>query len=149
MRTPTTKLLSTVVAVVATSLFGLTTATTADAYPTAPTTTSTTTLYAVPSAAAIPSCDLSSLPSQASDTLDLIHSGGPFPYDQDGTVFQNREGILPSESTGYYHEYTVKTPGSPDRGARRLIGGGALTTPQYVYYTDDHYASFCEVDEQS
>ncbi len=151
MRTPTTKLLSTVVAVVATSLFGLTTA---DAYPTAPTTTLTstastaTTQYAVPSAA-IPSCDLSSLPSQASDTLDLIHSGGPFPYDQDGTVFQNREGILPSESTGYYHEYTVTTPGSPDRGARRLIGGGALTTPQYVYYTDDHYASFCEVDEQS
>lgn len=144
MRTPTTKLLSTVVAVVATFFVGVTTATTADAYPTTPTTTQ----YAVPSAAAIPSCDLTSLPAEASDTLDLIHSGGPFPYDQDGTVFQNREGILPSESTGYYHEYTVKTPGSPDRGARRLIGGGALTTPQYVYYTDDHYASFCEVDEQ-
>lgn len=142
MRTPTTKLLSAFVAVIATLFLGLTTATTASAHP--------TTLYAVPSAtAAIPSCDLSSLPPEASDTLDLIHSGGPFPYDQDGTVFQNREGILPSESTGYYHEYTVKTPGSPDRGARRLIGGGALTTPQYVYYTDDHYASFCEVDEQS
>ncbi|GAA1563835.1 hypothetical protein GCM10009804_20640 [Kribbella hippodromi] len=98
---------------------------------------------------AIDTCALSSLPSQASDTLKLIHSGGPFPYRQDGTVFSNREGILPSQSSGYYHEYTVKTPGSPDRGARRLIGGGAKTTPVHVYYTGDHYASFCEVDENS
>lgn len=109
--------------------------------------TATPTRYAVPVVDAIPSCALSSLPAEASDTLDLIHSGGPFPYDQDGTVFQNREGILPSESTGYYHEYTVKTPGSPDRGARRLVGGGATTSPAHVYYTADHYASFCEVDE--
>jgi ribonuclease T1 len=104
---------------------------------------------AVSTVAAIPTCALSSLPSQAPDTLDLIHSGGPFPYPQDGTVFQNREGILPDESSGYYHEYTVKTPGSDDRGARRLVGGGVLTTPEYVYYTDDHYSSFCEVDENS
>ena len=75
--------------------------------------------YAAPTA--ISNCSLSSLPSQAADTLDLIHSGGPFPYSQDGTVFQNREGILPSQSSGYYHEYTVKTPGSSTRGARRLI----------------------------
>ncbi len=100
--------------------------------------------YAAPTA--IGSCALSSLPSQASDTLDLIHSGGPFPYRQDGTVFQNREGILPSQSASYYHEYTVKTPGSSDRGARRLIGGGTpVTDPQNVYYTADHYASFCKV----
>ncbi|WP_328526259.1 ribonuclease domain-containing protein [Kribbella sp. NBC_00359] len=105
--------------------------------------------YTAPSTQAIDTCAISSLPSQASDTLDLIHSGGPFPYPQDGTVFQNREGILPSESSGYYHEYTVKTPGSPDRGARRLIGGGALTTPIHVYYTGDHYTSFCELDENS
>ncbi|NIK56624.1 ribonuclease domain-containing protein [Kribbella shirazensis] len=98
---------------------------------------------------AIETCALSSLPSQAGDTLDLIHSGGPFPYEQDGTVFQNREGILPDESSGYYHEYTVITPGSPDRGARRLVGGGAETDPEHVYYTSDHYASFCEVDENS
>jgi ribonuclease T1 len=147
MRNPTNrpalKLLSAVVVAMATIFLGLTTATTASAYSTS------SALYAVPSAAAIPSCALSSLPAEASDTLDLIHSGGPFPYDQDGTVFQNREGILPSESTGYYHEYTVKTPGSPDRGARRLIGGGALTTPASVYYTGDHYASFCLVNERS
>ncbi|MFF1821841.1 ribonuclease domain-containing protein [Kribbella sp. NPDC058245] len=100
--------------------------------------------YAAPTA--VSNCALSSLPSQASDTLRLIHSGGPFPYSQDGTVFQNREGILPSQSTGYYHEYTVKTPGSSDRGARRLIGGGSpVTNPQSVYYTGDHYASFCKV----
>ncbi|MGW1342575.1 ribonuclease domain-containing protein [Kribbella sp. NPDC002412] len=119
-------------------------------------TTLGSTAYAVPAeptsvstVAAIPTCALSSLPSQASDTLDLVHSGGPFPYPQDGTVFQNREGILPDEASGYYHEYTVKTPGSDDRGARRLVGGGAKTTPEYVYYTDDHYSSFCAVDEDS
>jgi ribonuclease T1 len=113
------------------------------------------TAYAAPPAptstavAAIDSCALSSLPPEASDTLELVHSGGPFPYDQDGTVFSNREGILPTESSGYYHEYTVITPGSPDRGARRLVGGGAKTTPAHVYYTADHYSSFCEVDENS
>lgn len=90
---------------------------------------STGCFFVLPSTEAIPSCDLSSLPPEASDTLDLIHSGGSFPYDQDGTVFQNREGIVPSVATGYYHEYTVKTPGSPDQGARRLIGGGATTSP--------------------
>ncbi|MFG1908770.1 ribonuclease domain-containing protein [Kribbella sp. NPDC048928] len=122
--------------------------TTAYAAPTAPHPAASS--YVVPqSATAIDTCALSSLPSQAGDTLDLIHSGGPFPYDQDGTVFSNREGILPAESSGYYHEYTVITPGSPDRGARRLIGGGAETTPAHVYYTSDHYASFCEVDEDS
>lgn len=116
----------------------------------APAPAPTTTIASVVTApAAIDTCALSSLPSQAADTLDLIHSGGPFPYDQDGTVFSNREGILPDESSGYYHEYTVITPGSPDRGARRLVGGGATTTPAHVYYTGDHYASFCEVDENS
>ncbi|WP_069812458.1 ribonuclease [Streptomyces sp. TP-A0874] len=81
----------------------------------------------------------SSLPVQAHDTLDLIAKGGPFPYPQDGTVFQNREGILPSQSNGYYHEYTVETPGSSDRGARRIVTG---QKSQEDYYTSDHYASF-------
>src|SRR5262245_54263072 len=65
----------------------------------------------------------STLPSQADDTLQLIDEGGPFPYPEDGEVFQNREGVLPQESQGYYHEYTVDTPGSPDRGARRIVTG--------------------------
>lgn len=85
----------------------------------------------------------SALPSQAHDTLDLIKAGGPYPYPQDGTVFQNREGILPSQSAGYYHEYTVKTPGSPDRGARRIVTG---EENQEDYYTADHYESFDLVD---
>ncbi|MEV8410065.1 ribonuclease domain-containing protein [Streptomyces niveus] len=84
----------------------------------------------------------SDLPSQAHDTLDLIDQGGPYPYPQDGGVFQNREGLLPQQSTGYYHEYTVKTPGSPDRGARRIVTGNT----QQDYYTADHYASFDLVD---
>ncbi|MGW1549571.1 ribonuclease domain-containing protein [Streptomyces sp. NPDC002346] len=85
----------------------------------------------------------SDLPSQAHDTLDLIEAGGPFPNSQDGVVFQNREGVLPSRSTGYYHEYTVITPGSPTRGARRIVTGEAS---QEDYYTADHYATFDLVD---
>ncbi|MEV1024702.1 ribonuclease [Streptomyces sp. NPDC050264] len=94
------------------------------------------------SAAAVGDICYSALPSQAHDTLDLIAQGGPFPYDQDGVVFQNREGVLPSQSTGYYHEYTVITPGSSDRGARRIVTGSASQD----YYTADHYESFDLVD---
>ncbi|WP_181805232.1 ribonuclease domain-containing protein [Streptomyces shenzhenensis] len=85
----------------------------------------------------------SDLPSQAYDTLDLIASDGPFPYSQDGTVFRNQEGLLPSEPSGYYHEYTVITPGSSTRGARRIITG---EESQEDYYTADHYASFDLID---
>ncbi|MBB5430934.1 ribonuclease domain-containing protein [Nocardiopsis composta] len=83
------------------------------------------------------------LPSQAHDTLDLIEAGGPFPYPQDGSTFHNREGLLPPQDTGYYKEYTVETPGSPDRGARRIVTGDSH---QEDYYTADHYASFDLVD---
>lgn len=85
---------------------------------------------------------LSSLPSQATDTYRLIRSGGPYPYSQDGTTFQNREGILPAKSSGYYAEFTVKTPGASTRGARRIVTGSG---GEY-YYTADHYASFVVVD---
>ncbi|WP_371652131.1 MULTISPECIES: ribonuclease domain-containing protein [unclassified Streptomyces] len=85
----------------------------------------------------------SDLPSQAYDTLRLIDKGGPFPYSQDGVVFSNREHVLPSESSGYYHEYTVKTPGSPTRGARRIVTGQQTDQD---YYTSDHYATFDLVD---
>ncbi|MEV0323834.1 ribonuclease [Streptomyces sp. NPDC050658] len=95
------------------------------------------------SVAAVGDICYSALPSQAHDTLDLIEAGGPYPYPQDGTVFQNREGLLPSQSSGYYHEYTVKTPGSDDRGARRVVTGEAS---QEDYYTADHYESFDLVD---
>ncbi|BDD80579.1 putative guanyl-specific ribonuclease Sa [Tsukamurella pulmonis] len=100
-----------------------------------------------PATAALPTCALSSLPAEATDTADLIHQGGPFPYPRnDGVVFQNREGILPAKASGYYHEYTVPTPGSSTRGARRIVTGGTpLTSPPDWYYTGDHYASFCIV----
>jgi ribonuclease T1 len=81
------------------------------------------------------------LPVEAQQTLALIDAGGPFPYREDGTVFTNREGLLPSEPSGYYKEYTVVTPGSPDRGARRIVAGKNGED----YYTDDHYTSFREV----
>ncbi|QES05578.1 ribonuclease [Streptomyces venezuelae] len=85
----------------------------------------------------------SDLPGEAHTTLRLIDAGGPFPYSQDGSVFQNRERILPAHSLGYYHEYTVKTPGVPTRGARRIVTGASA---QEDYYTADHYASFDLID---
>jgi ribonuclease T1 len=97
----------------------------------------------VSAAAAVGSICYGDLPSQAHDTLDLIEQGGPFPYSQDGSVFQNREGILPGQATGYYHEYTVITPGSSTRGARRIVTGEEYRED---YYTADHYASFDLVD---
>ena len=98
--------------------------------------------------AAAPSgtCALSGLPAQADDTVREILAGGPFPYRQDGVIFDNRERRLPAEPHGYYHEFTVSTPGSDDRGARRIIAGGDHeTAPDVLYFTGDHYASFCRV----
>ena len=86
---------------------------------------------------------INDLPSEALDTIELIQKGGPYPYKQDDTVFSNREGLLPQKSSGYYHEYTVKTPGSSDRGARRIVTGNGGE----FYYTDDHYASFKRIVE--
>ncbi|GAB3791175.1 ribonuclease domain-containing protein [Dyella agri] len=80
------------------------------------------------------------LPPEAHDTLALIARGGPFPHSQDGVVFGNYEGLLPKQPRGYYHEYTVETPGASTRGTRRIITGG--TPPEVYYYTDDHYRSF-------
>jgi len=97
-------------------------------------------------APATPVSDLSTvlvaqLPTAGVDTLRLIAGGGPYPYSKDGVVFSNREGHLPQHRSGWYHEYTVVTPGSSDRGARRIITGDDGGR----FYTDDHYASFREV----
>jgi ribonuclease T1 len=86
---------------------------------------------------------LTELPAEARQTKDRILSGGPFPYAKDGTVFGNRERLLPREKRGYYREYTVKTPGAKNRGARRIVcGGDKPAAPDACYYTADHYASF-------
>jgi ribonuclease T1 len=93
---------------------------------------------------------LAQLPEQARQTEQLIRSGGPFPYAKDGTVFGNRERLLPREKRGYYREYTVKTPGSRDRGARRIVCGGEKpAAPDACYYTADHYASFRRIASTS
>ena len=97
--------------------------------------------------AGVPGCPLTSLPREAGDTVRDIHAGGPFPFPRnDGVVFGNREGHLPQQSRGYYHEYTVITPGAHNRSTKRIITGGApLTDPPQYFYTDDHYDSFCLV----
>ena len=87
----------------------------------------------------------SRLPAEARDTLALIRRGGPFRYRQDDSTFGNRERLLPSQPRGYYREYTVVTPGSRDRGARRIIAGGQ--PPAVFYYTDDHYRSFRRITD--
>jgi ribonuclease T1 len=85
------------------------------------------------------------LPPQGKQIYALIHRGGPFAYGKDGTVFGNRERLLPLEKRGFYHEYTVSTPGAKNRGAKRIVCGGQPKTPEICYYTADHYASFRKI----
>jgi len=85
---------------------------------------------------------LPELPPEARATYALIFAGGPFPHEKDGTVFGNRERLLPLHKRGYYREYTVTTPGAHDRGTRRIVCGGKPRAPDVCYYTGDHYTSF-------
>jgi ribonuclease T1 len=87
------------------------------------------------------------LPRQGRETYELIRRGGPFPYGKDGAVFGNRERLLPVGRRGFYREYTVPTPGSRDRGARRIVCGGPVKAPHACFYTADHYASFRKIVE--
>ncbi|WP_327676711.1 ribonuclease [Kitasatospora sp. NBC_00458] len=96
----------------------------------------------VPTDASLADVCRTKLPAQAVDTLGLIAKGGPYPYRSDGIVFENRESRLPRKASGYYHEFTVVTPGSADRGARRVVTGGSGEQ----YWTADHYATFQEID---
>ena len=90
---------------------------------------------------------VSELPREAQVTLRVIKQGGPFPYDKDGAVFGNYERLLPKQKRGYYREFTVKTPGARNRGARRIVAGGEAGAPREYFYTDDHYASFRRIQE--
>jgi ribonuclease T1 len=102
---------------------------------------------AVASASGLQVRALSQLPPQVAEVWQLIQRGGPFLYRQDGAVFGNREGRLPKRRSGFYREYTVPTPAESDRGARRLITGGPVTSDTTeLYYTGDHYESFVVVD---
>ena len=86
------------------------------------------------------------LPDPGPQTYRLILKGGPFPYAKDGSVFGNRERLLPRERRGFYREYTVQTPRVPGRGARRIVCGGAQpSVPEACYYTSDHYSSFSRI----
>lgn len=89
----------------------------------------------------LPVLQVEDLPPEAAETLELIDAGGPFPHDEDGTVFGNFEGILPDHERGYYHEYTVETPGLDHRGARRIVTGDE----DEFFWTEDHYESFARI----
>jgi ribonuclease T1 len=99
------------------------------------------------SGASEPTCPIATLPREVVDTVKRIHAGGPFLFPRsDGAVFINREGHLPKQRRGYYHEYTVITPRSRDRSLRRIVTGGTpLADPSQYFYTGDHYDSFCLV----
>jgi ribonuclease T1 len=133
-------LLATAMAIAACGL-ALPPADSATAPPTRP--TAATEVPATPSAdtdpdSGLPLVSLADLPPEAAETIGLVAAGGSFPYPQDGAVFENREGLLPEADRGHYHEYTVETPGSADRGARRIVVGNEGEW----YWTDDHYATF-------
>lgn len=98
-------------------------------------------------AATLAVVQVSALPRQAQQVLVQIKQGGPFSYAKDGAVFGNYEKILPRQKRGYYHEYTVKTPGVRSRGARRIVAGGNPQVSGEYYYTEDHYASFRRITE--
>jgi ribonuclease T1 len=102
---------------------------------------------ALGAAEALPGIAQAELPKEGREVLAAIHNGGPFRYDRDGAVFGNRERILPPKHRGYYREYTVRTPGATNRGARRIVCGGAATTPDACFYTSDHYQSFQRIRE--
>jgi ribonuclease T1 len=91
---------------------------------------------------ALPEVALADLPKEARDVYVLIGKGGPFRYSRDGVAFGNREKLLPAKPRGYYHEYTVPTPGARDRGAQRVVCGGQAARPDVCYYSNDHYQSF-------
>ncbi|EWS64446.1 ribonuclease N [Hydrogenophaga aromaticivorans] len=92
---------------------------------------------------AVASVAYSGLPVQGQEVMSQIRQGGPFRYEKDGTVFGNRERLLPGQKRGYYREYTVPTPGLNHRGARRIVCGGLKPrAPDGCYYTEDHYSSF-------
>lgn len=92
----------------------------------------------------LPWVDVEDLPAEVDDVLAAIDAGGPFDHPRDdGGVFSNREGLLPDQPRGYYREYTVETPGSRDRGARRIVTGAG--PPLQFFWTDDHYDSFARV----
>jgi ribonuclease T1 len=87
------------------------------------------------------------LPAEAADTLRLIKAGGPYPFSEDGVLFRNSALLLPEHPRGYYHAYTVRTPGSTDRGQRRIVCGGPRKQIGECYYTDDYYASLKRIAE--
>jgi ribonuclease T1 len=92
---------------------------------------------------AVASVAYTGLPPQGQEVMEQIRQGGPFRYEKDGTVFGNRERLLPSQRRGYYREYTVPTPGLSHRGAKRIVCGGQQPrSPDACYYTEDHYSSF-------
>jgi ribonuclease T1 len=108
--------------------------------------------FAMPRAAAktsyaVEDIRIGALPAEAREALARIDAGAALSYERDGVVFGNREGLLPAKPRGYYHEYTVKTPGVRTRGSRRIVCGGAVRSTTECYYSNDHYRSFKRITQ--
>lgn len=90
----------------------------------------------------LPLVRLADLPPGASEAVERIDRGGPFPFpDDDAGVFENREELLPDRPVGHYREYTVRgRPG--DRGPLRIVAG----EDGELYWTEDHYRSFSRIE---
>ena len=97
-----------------------------------------------------PAITLQALPQHGQQVYALVLQGGPFQFDKDGSVFGNREQILPKQKRGYYREYTVAANRfTPARGAKRIVcGGWTPRQPDDCYYSGDHYASFMRIQAQ-
>jgi len=82
------------------------------------------------------------MPPEGRETLRAIKQAGRSPTPRDGVVFGNYERVLPKHPRGYYREYTVKTPGARNRGARASCAGNRssaitlLTIPNLQTYSE-------------
>ncbi|HED3881488.1 TPA: RHS domain-containing protein [Enterobacter hormaechei subsp. hoffmannii] len=79
-------------------------------------------------------------------TIDNIKLNRPA-FPRDGIPFENNFKISPDSQrlntgSGPYREWTVKTPGVGNRGARRIV---VDTKTGQAFYSHDHYNTFIEI----
>lgn len=71
-------------------------------------------------------------------TMRRIDQGQKLSFPHDGTVFKNRERLLPARADGHYREWVHPTPKLSGPGPQRVVTGKSGE----AYYTHDHYRTF-------